>query len=424
MRKSGRRAGREQRGEQQFRLPLHELVREALFDTVVVAGLEYVGAVLEEERTELCGLRYQHDPQRRALRAGAVTSSLTLGGRRVGIQRPRVRSLEDQELTLPSWRTWSARDPLSQRAMEQMVLGVSTRRYARSLEPLPEEVRVGGVGKSAVSKRFVLGTERKLAELMRRDLSGLELVALMIDGVHFADHVVLTAVGIDRDGAKHPLGLREGATENASACRALLTDLIERGLNPNRAILVVLDGAKALRKAVLEVFGDRALIHRCHAHKKRNVLEALPQRMRGSVHSAMNQAYATRDPKRAQRLLVNLARRLESDYPSAAASLREGLEETLTVMRLRLPESLERVLSSTNLIENLFGGVREIARRVKRWQGGMMILRWTAAGVLEAERHFRKVAGFRGIPKLNAALRAHDAAISRQRRVDNQPQAA
>ena len=174
----------------------------------------------------------------------------------------------------------------------------------------------------------------------------------------------------------------------------------------------------------LGVAGPHAEPRHCSTLQKRNVLEALPQRMRGSVHSAINQAYATRDPKRAQRLLVNLARRLESDYPSAAASLREGLEETLTVMRLRLPESLERVLSSTNLIENLFGGVREIARRVKRWQGGMMILRWTAAGVLEAERHFRKVAGFRGIPKLNAALRAHDAAISRQRRVDNQPQAA
>jgi transposase-like protein len=423
MGKSDRSAGREQRG-QQYRLPLRELVREALFDTVMVAGLEYVGVVLEEERTELCGLRYQHDRERLALRAGSVKSSLTLGGRRVGIERPRVRSLAGQELSLPSWRSWSARDPLSQRAMEQMVVGVSTRRYARSLEPLPAEVRVGGAGKSAVSQRFVLGTERKLAELMRRELRGLELVALMIDGVHFADHVVLTAVGIDRDGAKHPLGLREGASENASACRALLTDLIERGLNPNRTILVVLDGAKALRKAVLEVFGERALIHRCHAHKKRNVLEALPQGMRAAVHSAMNQAYATRDARRAQRLLLNLARRLESAYPSAAASLREGLEETLTVMRLHLPESLERVLSSTNLIENLFSGVREIARRVKRWQGGMMILRWTAAGVLEAERHFRKVTGFRAIPKLTAALRAHDAAISRQRRLDHQPQAA
>jgi putative transposase len=189
-------------------------------------------------------------------------------------------------------------------------------------------------------------------------------------------------------------------------------------------LLVVIDGAKALRKAVLEVFGARALLHRCHAHKKRNVAEALPQRMRATVHSAMNQAYATGDPKRARRLLENLARRLESDHPGAAASLREGLDETLTVMRLGLPENLERVLSSTNLIENLFSRVREIARRVKRWQGGTMILRWTAAGVLDAERHFRKIAGYRALPKLVAALRAQDAALDRQRRVDNRKQAA
>jgi len=246
----------------------------------------------------------------------------------------------------------------------------------------------------------------------------------MIDGVHFSDHVVLAAVGIDTAGEKHPLGLREGATENAAACRALLADLIERGLNPNQAVLVVIDGAKALRKAVLEVFGERALVHRCHQHKKRNVTEALPERMRTPVRSAMSQAYATRDPKRARRLLENLARRLESQYPGAAASLREGLEETLTVMRLGLPENLERVLSSTNLIENLFSRVREVSRRVKRWQGGAMILRWTAAGVLEAERHFRKVAGYRAIPKLILALRAHDAILDRQRALDNPKQAA
>jgi putative transposase len=341
-----------------------------------------------------------------------------MGGRRVKVERPRARSVDGHELSLPSWQAWSARDPLDERAFEQMVLGVSTRRYARSLEALPNEFEVHGVGKSAVSERFVVGTQRRLSELMRRDLSGLALVALMIDGVHFAEHVVLAAVGIESNGTKHVLGLREGATENAAACKALLADLIERGLDPNRAILVVIDGAKALHKAVSETFGARVLIHRCHAHKKRNVADALPERMRASVHTTMNQAYATRDPKRARRLLENLACRLESAHPGAAGSLREGLEETLTVMRLDLPANLERVLSSTNLIENLFSRVRDTARRVKRWQGGTMILRWTAAGVLEAERHFRKIAGFRALPKLVAALRAHDAAIDRARQVE------
>jgi putative transposase len=424
MRKSDRRSAEEQSGRAQLQLALRDLVREALFDTVIVSGLEFVGEVLEEERTALCGPRYQHDRLRHALRAGSVRSSLSLGGRRVEVERPRARSVSGQELSLPSWRAWSARDPLERRAIEQMLVGVSTRRYARSLEPLPSQLKVRGVGKSAVSERFVIGTARKLSGLLQRRCEGLELIAVMIDGVRFADHVVLAAVGVDPSGKKHVLGLREGATENAASCKALLADLVERGLPTERTLLFVIDGAKALHRAVADIFGERALIQRCRQHKKRNVTEALPERMRGWVLSAMSQAYATRDPKRARRLLENLARRLERDHPGAAASLREGLEETLTVMRLDLPESLERVLSSTNLIENLFSRVREIARRVKRWQGGSMILRWTAAGVLEAERSFRRIAGYRALPKLVAALRAHDAAIDRARRLDNGKKAA
>ena len=379
---------------------------------MIGVGLACVDEALEAERAALCGARYVHRADRQALRAGHLASSLVLGGRRVAVSRPRVRSVEGRELKLPSWQEWSARDPLDQRALEQMVLGVSTRRYARSLEPLPQTVQVRGVSKSAVSDRFVYGTERKLAELMSRNLRGLALVALMIDGVHFGEHVVLAAVGVDERGGKQVLGLREGATENAAAVKALLADLVERGLD-NRSLLIVIDGAKALHKAVVEVFGRRALIQRCREHKKRNVTDALPERLRAGVRSAMNQAYATRDAGRAQRLLGNLARRLEHQHPGAAASLREGLEETLTVMRLGLSENLERVLSSTNLIENLFSRVREIGRRVKRWQSGTMVLRWTAAGVLEAERGFRKLAGYRAIPTLVAALRAHDAQLDR-----------
>lgn len=400
-------------GGGQLWLRLSAMVREALYDTVMVTGLACVDEVLEAERAVLCGARYAHQAERQALRAGHVPSSLVLGGRRVAVSRPRVRSVAGRELKLPSWREWSARDPLEARALEQMVLGVSTRRYARSLEPLPAAVAVRGTSKSAVSERFVYGTERKLGELISRKLGGLKLVALLIDGVHFGEHVVLAAVGVDERGHKHVLGLREGATENASAVKALLADLVERGLDAGRALLVVIDGAKALHKAVAEVFGRRALIQRCREHKKRNVTEALPERLRAGVRSAMVQAYAARDAKRARRLLENLARQLEHQHPGAAASLREGLEETLTVMRLGLGENLERVLSSTNLIENLFSRVREIGRRVKRWQGGTMVLRWTAAGVIEAERGFRKLAGYRALPALVAALRAHDAQLDR-----------
>jgi putative transposase len=408
MRKTGKTGVEEQTGSGQRYLPLREFAREALWETVMLSGLAFAEEALEAERTALCGPRYAHDAGRAAMRAGHAASSLTLGGRRAEVNRPRVRGRDGHELTLPSWQEWSARDPLTQRAVEQMVLGVSARRYARSLEPLPAAVAARGVSKSAVSARFVYGTERKLAELMSRELSGLELVALLIDGVHFAEHVVLAAVGVDAQGDKHVLGLREGATENAASVRALLTDLVERGLAADRTRLVVIDGAKALHKAVREVFGDFALIQRCREHKKRNVTEALPERMRTSIRSAMQQAYATRDVQRARRLLDNLARRLEHQHPGAAASLREGLDETLTVMGLGLPDSLERVLSSTNLIENLFSRVRAIGQRVKRWQSGTMVLRWMAAGVREAERGFRKIAGFRALPTLIAALRAHD----------------
>jgi len=398
-------------------LPLKEFAREALWDTVIFSGLAYAEEALEAERRAICGERYVHLADRVAMRSGHAASSLTLGGRRVKIRRPRVRDGEG-EVSLPSWREWSSRDPLGQRAVEQMVVGVSTRRYRRSLEPLPEELQVHGVSKSAVSERFVVGTANKLAALMKRKLSGLKLLAVMIDGVHFAEHMVLAAIGIDLGGNKHVLGLREGATENAAACKELLADLIERGLPAERTLLFIIDGAKALRKALTDTFGTRALLQRCREHKKRNVAEALPERMRAQTRSAMSQAYATGDPKRARHLLDNLARSLEREYPGAAASLREGLDETLTIMRLDLPESLNRVLSSTNLIENLFSRVRDMAWRVRRWQGGGMILRWTAVGVLEAERNFRKIAGYRSLAKLDAALRAHDATL------DNPKQAA
>ena len=214
-----------EQGQLWLRLPV--LVREALYETVVAAGLACVDEVLEAERSQLCGALYRHLAERQAMRAGHLASSLVLGGRRVAVNRPRARSVDGHELSLPSWREWSVRDPLTERAVEQMVLGVSTRRYGRSLEPLPPTATVRGISKSTVSERFVYGTERKLAELMSRELGSISFTALLIDGVHFGEHLVLAAVGIDEQGEKHVLGLREGATENAAACRALLSDLVE-----------------------------------------------------------------------------------------------------------------------------------------------------------------------------------------------------
>lgn len=411
MRKSGRREAEGQRAERQQELPLMERVREALYETVVVAGLAFVMEVLEVEREAVCGPRYQRGGERQAYRAGHVESSLVLGGRRVGMRRPRVRSVAGQEVELPSWTAWSREDPLEERAVEQMVVGVSTRRYRRSLEEAPEGLEERGTSKSAVSRRFVQGTEKKLRELMSRDLSGLELVALYVDGVHFEDHVVVVVVGVSGDGCKHVLGIWEGATENGATCTALLEDLVERGLRTERSILVVIDGSKALAKAIRAVFGKRVEIQRCQVHKTRNVLDALPKAKRESVKKTLNQAYRTDDAKRAERMLDNLARQLEQEHPGAAASVREGLSETLTVKRLGLTGALERTFSSTNAAENLMGQVRDTSRRVKRWRGGQMILRWCAAGVLEAERRFHRVKGFSQLPRLSEALRRRDAEI-------------
>ena len=391
-------------------LSLHEIVRSSLYEVVLSAGMLQVMHLLEEERAAVCGQRYRHTPARQAYRAGSVPSSLVLGGRKVVVSRPRVRSVDNREVMLPSWTAWSAADPLDERAVEQMIVGVSTRDYHRSLEAVPEEVSSRSTSKSSVSRRFVRGTQQQLEKLLSRSLDGLELVALYLDGVHVADHVVVAAVGIDPTGKKHVLGLWEGATEHAATCTALLENLVERGLRTDRALLVVIDGSKALRKAVAVVFGKRALVQRCQEHKKRNVLDALPNGKRASVKQALNEAFRTRDATRARRLIDNLIRRLTQDHPGAAASLKEGLDELLTVKALSLDESLERMLSTTNVIENMIGNVRDVSARVKRWRGGQMVLRWCAGG-MEAERHFRRIKGHAELKALIAALRQHDAQL-------------
>jgi len=413
----------EERGGQVV-LPLGELIREVLYDTVLMAGMEVVREVLEAEREAVCGPRYRHDTEREAHRAGHVPSSLVLGGRRVAVQRPRVRTVEGEEVVLPSWRAWSRQDPLEERAVEQMIVGVSTRAYGRSLESVPEELEERGMSKSTVSRRFVVGTEKKLAELMSRDLSELDLVALYIDGVHFHDHIVVVSVGVTRDGTKHMLGLWEGATENGETCRALLENLVGRGRRTDRTILTVIDGSKALESALRATFGKRLEIQRCQVHKTRNVMGALPKEKRESVRSTLNQAYRTEDHGRGKRMLENLARQLEREHPGAAASVREGLEQTLTVKRLGLSGALERTFSTTNGIENVIGRVRETTGRVKRWRGGHMILRWCAAGVLEAESRFRRVNGYRQIPSLVAALQGRDAELDALASLDSAVTAA
>lgn len=404
--------GREE-ATRQLTLGLRDLVRENLREFVISAGTAALTAVLEEERTEIVGPRYAHLPTRQARRSGSAPGELVMGGRRVQVRRPRARTLDGQEVQLPSWTRFGAEDPLDERAVEQMLVGVTTRRYARSLEALPADLPSRGTSRSAVSRRFVAATERQMAEWLGRDLGALDLGVLMIDGVYIEEHVLLVALGIDADGKKHVLGVREGATENAVACTALLADLRDRGLRTDRPVLAVVDGARAIAKAVRSVFGERAIVQRCQAHKTRNVVDQLPDDMKPSVRQALREAYAASDADRAHKMLTNLVRRLRDDHPGAAASLEEGLDETISVKRLRLPKKLERQLSTTNAIENLMGAVRRLSGRVKRWRGGKMILRWTVTAVADAATRFRRITGAgEGMTALMRALTRHESSTA------------
>ncbi len=387
-----------------------QAVRESFLDLCILVGQEVLARGMEEDRTALCGQKGQHDPSRQAQRWGNTASEVTLGGRRIPISRPRVRGVDAGERSLP-WFAWAAdRDPLDAHTLEKIAVGVSARNYARSLEPTPAGVSERSVSKSAVSRRFVALSAAKLREWLSRPLGDWDLRVVMIDGISFKDRMLLITLGIEADGTKHVLGLREGTTENSTVCRSLLRDLIARGLPADRSMLFVVDGAPGIHKAITETYSRLALIQRCQVHKKRNVLSHLPEELHPSIARALDQAYLkTKKQKLARRQLERLARSLEQSYPSAAASLWEGLDETLTLLKLRLDVhgSLYRTLRSTNPIENLNGSVARHTRNVKRWRNGLMVQRWVAMALGEAEKKFRRVRGFREMGDLIAALNEH-----------------
>jgi putative transposase len=382
--------------------------REGLLALAVGTGLGVLGSLLDTDVERLAGPKGRHNPDRAAVRHGSQPGKVTLGGRRVRVDRPRVRSADGAaELALPTWQAFAATELLDQLTLERMLAKLSTRRYQAGLEPVGSRVEqdATGTSKSAISRRFVAATERALAELLAVDLSGLELVALMVDGVRVAEHCCVVALGITIDGTKVPLGLAEGATENATVVRDLLAGLRERGLEVTRPILVVIDGAKALRRAVTDVF-DHPVIQRCQLHKLRNVTDRLPAALASTVAKRMRRAFHHADALVAQADLEALARELHRSHPGAAASLREGLAETLTVIRLGVPPTLARTLRSTNSIESMIAICRDHAANVKRWQDGQMVLRWIAAGMGEATKQFRRVNGYLHLPALRAALEA------------------
>jgi transposase-like protein len=383
-----------------------EDMREGLLALAVGAGLQVMATLMQADVAAVAGPRGKHIPDRVGVRHGTERGSVTLGGRRVPVDRPRVRAADGSgELAVPAYELFSSTEILGKMAMERMLGGLSTRRYGVGLEPVGATVEAvsSATSKSAVSRRFVAMTETALSELLAADLADLDLVALMVDGVHFADHLCIVALGIDINGVKHPLAIVEGSTENATLVRTLMVDLRERGLDVTRPILAVLDGSKALRAAVLDVF-DTPVIARCQLHKIRNVRDHLPQRLRGPVEARMRDAYHADSALDAQSLLEVLARELDKTHPGAAGSLREGLTETLTVLRLGVPPTLARTLRSTNAIESMISICREHAKNVKRWKDGTMALRWCAAGMVEAGKQFRRVNGHLHLQTLRAAL--------------------
>ena len=387
-------------------------VQEGLLAMAVGTGLQVMAAMMNADVEAVCGPKGRHDANRDAVRHGSGDGSVTLGGRRLPVARPRVRAADGSgELPVPSYELFSQTEVLGRMAMQRMLAGLSTRRYPVGLEPVGQRVEQSAraTSKSAVSRRFVAATETALADLLAADVSGLDLVALMIDGVHFGDHLCVVALGIGIDGTKHPLGLTEGSTENTSVVTDLLTGLRDRGLDTTRPIFVGIDGGKALRAAVLRVF-EHPVIGRCQLHKIRNVADKLPDHLASTVGKRMRAAYHAESAIVAEAQLEALAHELDRTHPGAAGSVREGLAETLTVLRLGVSPTLARTLRSTNCIESMISIARTHSSNVKNWQNGTMALRWCAAGMIEAGKQFRRVNGHLHLPALRTALDAHVAA--------------
>jgi transposase-like protein len=344
--------------------------------------------------------------EREAYRHGFDQGRLVLGGRKISVPKPRVRTVEGKEVELEAWDAVASEDPLEERVMSQILAGVTTRKYSRSLESAPSEAKTSSDSRSSVSRWFVARTKKQVRCFLSRPLGDLDVPVIMVDGTGLGDHLLLVALGIEADGRKHVLGVVEGSTESSQVCLSLFRNLIDRGLVVERARLFVVDGGRGIRSAIRSVFGSWALIQRCHIHKMRNILDHLPGHKRPWVRANVRRSLDEVTERRAKQRLLRLAKQLEEPHPGAAASIREGLDEVLTLHRLGIRGALYKVLRSTNPIENLQGTVKDLARHVKRWRSGSMALRWCVTALVEAEKRFRRVKGFHSMPCLLAALEA------------------
>ena len=390
----------------QLVLPMAEMVgwlRQGVGELIRQAGVQLVGLLMEEEVRELVGERSQPQSARTANRWGTERGYCVVMGQKVPIERPRVRTTGDREVRLGSYELFHRGEPLTETVWEKLMLGLSTRKYGQAIRQFTEAY---GLEKSAVSEHFIEASRAKLKEMMERRLEKMRLCALLIDATPFEGQQMVAALGIAQDGQKTILGLRQGATENATVVGELLGDLVSRGLDFTEPRLYILDGAKALSAAVKKYAGESAAIQRCQVHKRRNVLDHLTDEQRPAVAKKLNAAYALEDHAAAKQALNLLHRELMDLNPSAARSLGEGLEETLTVHRLHVPMQLRKTLASTNVIESAFSIVEQVCKNVKRWHGGDQRERWVGSGLLVAQKQFRRVTGYKQIPALIRELKA------------------
>jgi transposase-like protein len=381
---------------------LEEMASKGLLSLSIQLGIKALQIMVEDEVTSCAGEKGKHSKSRTAYRHGYEKSSVTLGGQKILVEKPRVRSkCGDKELPIETLTQFQEEDILNNAVLKRIINGVSVRKYKQTLDELPEGSC--STSKSSVSRRFTKVTEKLLQEYLNRRIED-SFPVMMIDGVHLGDYIVIVALGISNEGKKKILGIIEGSTENSKVCADLLQNLIERGLKAQEKRLFILDGGKGLRKAVKNVFGENAYIQRCQIHKRRNVQSYLPESEQKAVKTAMNKAYLEFEYDNAKKKLLLLAKELEYKYPSASSSLLEGLEETLTVHELKIPGLLRITLSNTNPIESAIGTATQVSSRVKNWQNGNQVLRWISSGFMIAEENFRTIKGYKQIPFLINAL--------------------
>lgn len=385
--------------EGQLLLPMVELVERAelaVDELIEVMGRATIEAVLQMSAEQVAGpkRRGRRDEARSAHWYGSQPGRVSLSDRKLRVERPRLRRKgggRGAELVVPAYEAMRSQPRRGERMLEILLAGVSTR---KDRGVVPEMAETVGIAKSSVSREMIEASEEKLRQLLERRFEDVEILIVYLDGLELGPYHVLAAVGVDAQGKKHVLGLREGASENAEVARALLEDLVERGVKSDRRRLFVIDGSKALRKAIEQVYGSANPVQRCRNHKIRNVLSHLPKEKHDQVRAAMRAAWK----------LEQLACWLQREHPSAAESLREGLQEMFTINRLDLPASLRRCLGSTNLIDSTHSGVRQKMRRVTNWRSGQMALRWTAAAFLATEKSYRKILGHDQLWMLRAHL--------------------